>query len=79
MKFSEKYRLADNWLSKVKVIALYHHIKVFKYSHWTLRNTADYFNVSVSLVSENILLGHNLDKIESCKSRTDALKIVRKR
>jgi hypothetical protein len=79
MKFSEKYSLSKTWLGKIKVIALYHHIKVYKNPNWKLANTARYFNVSISLVSENIMLGSNLDKIEKCKTRTAALHAIRKK
>jgi hypothetical protein len=52
---------------------LYHsHQKLVK-GEWTMADTAKYFGTSLALVSENIKLGENINKVETCKSRKLAL------
>lgn len=80
MTFNQKYQLAQNWVEKVKIINLYHKLKLFKNKKWTIRKTADYFKLSIGLISENIMLGNHLDIIESCcSSRKEALELIKKK
>lgn len=77
MTFAEKYQLEDTWDGKVLIMNLYHLARIVQFKGWTLANTAQEFNVSIGLVSENIRLANAInadERILKCKSRQEALK-----
>lgn len=74
MTFKQKFDTCLFWHEKVKIIALYHMIKTFRYKRtWTVRKTANYFGVSMGFASENLMLNEHMDAIALCKSRKQAL------
>lgn len=80
VKFVDKFNTTLSWKTKVKVVAFYHQLKVLQDKDWTIRKTANYFNVSIGLISENLLISKHLDKLdEKCNSRNKALQLIRKR
>jgi hypothetical protein len=56
---------------------LYHKKMQHKSSRWSLRATAKYFNVSLGLVSENLMLAARLKELKEFDYRKDALLFVR--
>ncbi len=77
MTIIEMYRAEDTWYGKVLIMGAYHVVRCSEFPEWTLHHTANDFQVSVGLVSENIRLAIALDtnkNLINCKSRTDALK-----
>lgn len=76
MNFAQKYASERRWLDKILIMELYHLAQVICVSSWTIRETAEYFQVSKATVSENLLLGNAFRAnagIESCGSRNKAL------
>lgn len=51
-----------------------------KHTKWTVKSTAEYFNVSMALVSENLKIAHALGEglLDGCTSRVKALKELKK-
>lgn len=77
MTFVEKYQRESTWHAKVIVMEIYHLTMNHRSKGWTLKRTAEHFNVSIGLVSENLRLAHALhinDKLLKCESRNEALK-----
>ncbi len=56
---------------------IYHLAMTTREKRWTITKTAEHFNVSIGLVSENLRLAHAMhvdEKIIKCESRQEALK-----
>lgn len=77
--YKELFHSSLNWKEKVLVMEQFHLLMLFKRSPWHLKDTAKYFKVSMALVSENISLAKNMDKIENCTSRDKALKCLKEK
>jgi hypothetical protein len=63
-------------------MCLYHIAMTNRVKSWTIRNTAEIFEVSIGLVSENIRLSNALDtnpKLEECSTRQEALSKLERR
>ena len=73
MTFKEKYNQTLHWLPKITTINLYHQMMIAHKNHWTIRGTAEYFGVSIGLVSENLRLAERIDEVKGCNSRKEAL------
>jgi hypothetical protein len=81
MTFKERYNNTVTWHGKVIVMEIYHLAMCQRVKGWTITLTAEHFDVSIGLVSENLRLAQaiNLDeKILKCESRQEALKKWRK-
>lgn len=79
MTFREKYRVSDSWQAKILVMSLYHTIQLARRKRWTERDTAEYFGVSIGLVSENLKIANHMDRedsIRNAQSRQDALRKI---
>jgi hypothetical protein len=75
----EDYRIRKEWYNRVKIMAIYHLIQVYK-GKWTISQTAEHFGVSVALASENLKIFKAADKdprIFTCRTRDEALKKLR--
>ena len=77
MTFITAFRLATSWKRKVALVSLFHNARLSKNKHWKLINSANYFNVSIGLISENLKLSKNWDEIKECKSRNEALILLK--
>jgi hypothetical protein len=81
MKLKERYHEARTWYSKVVVMEIYHLAKTSKDPRWTITKTAEYFNCSIGLTSENLRLAaalHDNSELVMIPSRNDALKLLSK-
>lgn len=77
MTFVEKYSNESTWHGKALVMEIFHLAMIHRVKGWTVTKTAEEFQCSIGLVSENLRLAlaiHSNDKILQCKSRQDALK-----
>ena len=77
MTFRDRYRQESTWQGKVMVIEIYHLAMTQRIKGWTITRTAEHFECSIGLVSENLHLAqaiHTDDKILKCESRQEALK-----
>ena len=77
MKPLHSYVQSKTWQRKVVLIALYHTYQCISDRHWTIKNTADYFHISIGLASENLKLWKNYDKVKSCLTRKYALELIK--
>jgi len=79
--FREKYQNAAVWYEKVILMEIYHLVQTQREKNWTISKTAEDFQVSTGLVSENLRIAraiHTHERIINCKSRQDALKLLEK-
>ena len=76
MSTLDEYEQAHKWYDKVKIMALFHFKKISE-GEWTLHNTADFFNVSRSTVTENLHIAANFKEVKEIGSRNKALKKLR--
>lgn len=77
MKPLHLYIQSTTWQRKVVLIAMYHNFHKMKDNNWKLVNTASYFHVSIGLVSENLRLFKNYELVKECKTRKDALELIK--
>lgn len=79
MTFLEKYKKVQRWHEKAIIMEIFHLTMKGK-GKWTLTQTAEYFGVSIGLVSENLKLAgaiHHNHQILLINSREEALKKLR--
>lgn len=77
MTFQERYKREDTWYGKVILMEVYHLAMSQRKPGWTVTNTAKDFDVSISLVSENLRLAEEFHKnpdLINCDSRQIALR-----
>lgn len=86
LTFKDKYSDKNlTWQDKCVLISLYHTIMHTKYPTWTLGDTAQHFEVSIGLVSENIRLAKHIDnpldnkKLMKLETREAGLKYIERR
>jgi hypothetical protein len=75
------YNETKLWFRKVIVMGLLHNSKKLQ-SKWSVKDTADFFNVSIGLVSENLRLASHIDtcpEIIELESRQKALDFIERR
>jgi len=77
MTYKEQYQKHDTWQDRVRIMNLFHCLQVAKQKKWGMKETSVYFEVSIGLVSENLLLARNLDKCKHIEFRNDAIQFVR--
>ena len=79
MTYKEKFDNESDWKQKILIIELFHLHMLYKREKWTEKKTAKYFNKSIALISENLMLAKAIrnEELEGCTSRVKALKIVR--
>lgn len=79
LTFFEKYHQTDNWYEKCIIMEIYHLVRSEKNPKWSVRETANDFQVSIGLVSENLNLAkamHNDPEVINQKSRQRALEYL---
>jgi hypothetical protein len=77
MTFLERYNSETTWHGKVMVMEIYHLAMSTRSKNWTITKTAEHFQCSIGLVSENLKLAHALHTnhdLFSSLTRQDALK-----
>jgi hypothetical protein len=76
MNYRQEYQKSRNWKKKAKIVHLFHSTASI-HRGWKKKDTAEFFGISPALVSEEILIVNNLKLVEKCKSRNEALKLIR--
>jgi len=71
------FKQKKEWQDKVALVSYLHHKMILKDKSWTVKDTAHYFEISIGLVSENLKLAEYLDKVKVCKTRKQALTLLR--
>ena len=82
MTFKTRYDSEATWDGKVAIMEIYHLAMCQRIKNWTLKDTAEYFDCSIGLISENLRLANliHLDpKILKCESRQVALRKLNSR
>lgn len=77
MTFTERYQKEQTWHGKAIVMEIYHLTMSHRNKKWTITKTAEHFDCSIGLVSENLKIAHAIhenDRILKCQSRQEALK-----
>jgi hypothetical protein len=77
MTFLERYNQETTWHGKAIVMEIYHLAMSTRSKNWTITKTAEHFECSIGLVSENLKLAlalHTQTELIRCSSRQDALK-----
>jgi len=80
MTFKDKYEESSKWVDKVLILEIFHLTMCMRDSTWTVSKTANEFQVSIGLVSENLRLAnliHARPELIKIESRVDALKRLR--
>jgi len=77
MTYREAYKSTKQWQRKASLISVFHYKRQLLGNHWTMRDTAQYFDVSLGKVCEDIKITLNIEKVKNCDSRKDALIILR--
>lgn len=79
MTFLDKYRKETTWHGRAMVMEIYHLAQCQRIPRWTITKTAEYFQVSVGLVSENLRLANAIHvdaTLTRLTHRQDALKVL---
>ena len=77
VSFLDRYNSETTWFGKVIVIEIYHLAMTTRSKNWTITKTAEYFQCSIGLVSENLRLAellHTDPTLSTLPTRQDALK-----
>ena len=79
MTLKESFDKCNSWHQRCIIIETYHLLKTFNNRDWKVRDTANYFGISMGQCSENLNLAFALKQDESLKelSRNKALKRLR--
>lgn len=79
MKFRQTFNEEKIWHKKVVIIETFHLLMEFKSPGWKIKDTAEFFNISLSYVSEDLKLAAAIRENENLKilSRNRALKRIR--
>lgn len=81
MTFIERYEQEKTWHGRALVMEIYHLAMISRVKSWTVTKTAEHFNVSIGLASENLRLAqaiHDRPSILEVPSRQEALNKVRR-
>lgn len=82
MTFKERYQREETWHGKAMIMEIYHLAMTSRERGWTITKTAQHFQVSIGLVSENLRLANAMhidERIIQCDSRQNALKKIDRR
>lgn len=77
MTYKEQYENHKTWQERVIIMNLFHCLHVANRKKWRMVDTANYFGVSLALVSENLQLADKIDECKKFEHRNDALKFLR--
>jgi len=77
MTLKEAYLKEEIWHRKIIIVSLYHNAQLLKMGSQNLIETAKYFEISIGLVSENLMLNKHYEEIKDCKSRNEGLQKLR--
>lgn len=75
--FLQRYHSETTWSGKAIVMEIFHLAMISQDKKWTISQTANDFECSIGLVSENLRLAnaiHKDEKLLTCSSRQEALR-----
>jgi len=77
LTYRESYSSEKSWKRRVALIATFHGARLMRNPNWKLTDSAKYFGLSLGLISESLNLSKHWDQIDSCKSRSEALRKIK--
>jgi hypothetical protein len=83
MTFKQKYQTCKTWQERALVINLYFRTMDARMDgkprneRPSVRSVARYFDISIGRVSEDLRLADKIDKVRGCKTRSDALLVLK--
>ena len=77
MTFREKFHNETDWKKKVIILEIFHLVMLSRNKKWRVRDTAIKLRISIGLASEDLMLASRIVIVQDCKSRQQALKILR--
>jgi hypothetical protein len=78
MTFEDRYNQETTWHGKAMIMEIYHLAMTQNHKWWTMTRTAEYFNVSIGLVSENLRLAHAIHEEPTLINTPSRQEAVRK-
>jgi len=77
MTYKQQYEAQPKWQDRVIIMNLFHHLQVAAHKKWRILDTAEYFDVSIGLVSENLKLAQHMEICGAIEKRDEAITFVR--
>jgi len=77
MSIKDEYEKSKQWNVKVLLMNVFHIQRKVEDKKWRIRDTANYFEVSMGLVSENLKLAKQIKVLKKCSNREEALRKIR--
>jgi len=77
MDYLETYSNERRWINKARIMNVFHCSQLLANEKWRVEDTAKFFGKSKALVSENLALAQNQDVVHNCRTREEALLLVR--
>ncbi|HWY33592.1 MAG TPA: hypothetical protein VNX68_03030 [Nitrosopumilaceae archaeon] len=79
MTYKEKFEKETDWQRKIILVDLFHCRKLLEFgSNWRMMDTANYFQISLATVSEDITIAEHLREGKwKFSSRNNALKAIK--
>lgn len=78
MTYREQYNSHSKWQERVLVMNLFHCLQVAHQKKWGMKDTAEYFGVSIGLVSENLLLAVRMKDCAQFDYRQHAIDFIKR-
>lgn len=75
--YREQYDSTTSWFKKAMIVNLYKRVLDVRKKPSSVRVLAAYFNTSVGNISESILIASNHKLVSRCKTRKDALELIK--
>lgn len=72
-----RFKAEKRWKNKCLLLELIHLSIRRDNTKWTIRDTARMLKLSIGAASENLKLAQNIDSVNHCKSRNQALKYLK--
>jgi hypothetical protein len=73
MTFKDAYAQTEDWKKRVFLISMFHNARKYESRRWKLTDSAEYFDVSIGIISEALTLVEHWTSICDCSSRNQAL------
>ena len=75
--YLEKYTCEKSWYKRARIINLYKCILAVRKKPCSTRVLAKYFGVSNGMISESIKIAENYKLVNRCRTRKDALELIK--
>src|SRR6185295_2819939 len=73
MTFQQAYHDTQDWKRRVYLIFMYHSTRKYQSKDWRVTDSANYFQIPISAVSEALTLNEHWEIVKNCKSKNEAI------